>query len=266
VLRHSDSTSTAVDNTHIAIDFNARLAGQYTYDDADPALQYAGSWSHVANQSYTGSDYKNTESFSNTAGDSLTVPFTGTAIRWIGSKTNNHGYADVYLDGVKQATVDCSGNQSQAVLYQASGLTAGPHTLKIVVAGGHASGSTDQLRPRGRPSTYRRPRAVRRTRASPRSPGPAITLNGRESDLLVADSKLGDSRLQYSTSQLMSSQTIAAATWRCSTGIRALTARRCCATPAGRPSSAAAARSRRTWDAASGDLRAELQARRSEPG
>ena len=71
VLRHSDSTSTSVDTTHIALDFNAQPGGPtYTYDDPDPALQYAGSgWSHVANQSYTGADYKNTESFSRTAGD-----------------------------------------------------------------------------------------------------------------------------------------------------------------------------------------------------
>ncbi|NUR59081.1 MAG: cellulase family glycosylhydrolase, partial [Catenulispora sp.] len=209
VLRHSDSTSTAVDKTHIAIDFNARTAGQYTYDDTDPVLQYAGSWSHVANQSYTGSDYKNTESFSNAAGDSLTVPFTGTAIRWIGSKTNNHGYASVYLDGFKQATVDCSGSQSQAVLYQTSGLAEGPHTLKIVVDGSHASGSTDNfvsvdavdLPPAGSGSGPTYPTV-------PQEPGTAITLNGRESDLLVADTKLGDSRLQYSTSQLMTSQSI----------------------------------------------------------
>ena len=33
--------------------------------------------------------------------DSVSVPFTGTAVRWIGPKTNNHGNADVYLDGVK---------------------------------------------------------------------------------------------------------------------------------------------------------------------
>ncbi len=87
VLRHTNSTSTSVDTTHISIDFNAQPAGNvtYTYDDTDPALQYSGNWSHVANQSYTGGDYKNTESFSNQAGDSLTVPFNGTAIRWIGS-------------------------------------------------------------------------------------------------------------------------------------------------------------------------------------
>ena len=70
----------------------------------------------MANQSYTGGDYQHTESFSNNAGDSLAVPFTGTAVRWIGPKTNNHGYADVYLDGIKEATVDDSGSENQAVL------------------------------------------------------------------------------------------------------------------------------------------------------
>src|SRR5262249_51489590 len=74
VLRHANSTSTNVDTTHIALDFNATAgAATYTYDDPDPALQYSGTWSHVANQSYTGSDYKNTESFSNVLNDSLTV-------------------------------------------------------------------------------------------------------------------------------------------------------------------------------------------------
>ncbi len=211
VLRHASSTSTAVDNTHITIDFNARPGGQYTYDDTDPVLQYTGSWSHVANQSYTGGDYKNSESFSNTAGDSLTIPFTGTAIRWIGSKTNNHGNADVYLDGVKQTTVDDSGSQSQAVIYSVSGLTDGAHTLKIVVDGTHSSGSTDNfvsidaidLPPAGAAGGPTYP-------SVPQEPGTSITLNGRESDLLVADTKLGDSQLQYSTSQLMTSETIGA--------------------------------------------------------
>src|SRR5205085_12078977 len=55
VLRHSDSTSTSVDTTHVALDFNAKPGpASYTYDDTDPALQYSGTWSHVANQSYTG--------------------------------------------------------------------------------------------------------------------------------------------------------------------------------------------------------------------
>src|SRR5262249_12512247 len=212
VVRHTNSTSTSVDTTHISIDFNAQPAGNvtYTYDDADTALQYSGNWSHVANQSYTGGDYKNTESFSNQAGDSLTVPFNGTAIRWIGSQTNNHGLADVYIDGTKQATVDASGSQNHAVLFAKSGLTDGPHTLKIAVDGPHSSGSTDNYVsidtidvPTGSAATNPTYPVV------PQQPGTAITLNGRDSKIIVANYKLGDSQLQYSTSEIMTNATIA---------------------------------------------------------
>jgi hypothetical protein len=104
-LRHRDSTSTANDQTHIAIDLSTH--GAYTYDGTDPALSYTGTnWSHVANQSYTTGDYKDTESFSNHAGDSMSVTFTGTSVRWISSSDPSHGISDVYLDGTKVATVD----------------------------------------------------------------------------------------------------------------------------------------------------------------
>ncbi|MCL2418569.1 MAG: beta-galactosidase, partial [Conexibacteraceae bacterium] len=206
VLRHTDSTSTSVDTTHIAIDLNAQpITGPvtYTFDDADTTdIQYSGNWSHVANAGFTNGDYMNTESFSNTAGDSATVNFTGTAIRWIGSQTGNHGFADVFIDGVKQATVDCSGNADQVVLFSKTGLSDGPHTLKIVVDGTHSSDSTDNFVsidaidiPTGaaaEPPTY------------PVVPQQgAITLNGRDSHIIVANYKLGASQLQYSTSEIM---------------------------------------------------------------
>lgn len=211
VLRHSDSTSTSVDRTHIALDFNAKPVPEitYTYDDTDPALHYTGNWSHVANQSYTGGDYKNTESFSNTAGDAMSVTFTGTAVRWIGSQTSNHGYADVYIDGVKQATVDCSGSANQAVLFSKAGLSDGMHTLKLVVDGTHSSASTDNYVsidaidvPTGTQSTPTYP-------VVPQQPGTAITLDGRDSHIIVANYRLGDSQLQYSTSEIMTQATIA---------------------------------------------------------
>ncbi len=210
VLRHADSTSTGKDSTHIAIDFNAEPAASvtYTYDDIDPALQYTGSWSHVANQSYTGGDYKDTESFSNVAGDSVTVPFSGTAVRWIGSKTNNHGNADVYLDGQKEPTVDASGSQSQAVLFQQSGLTDGPHTLKIVVDGTHSAASTDNYVSIDAIDVPTAAAANPTYPVVPQQPGTAITLDGRDSHIIVANDKLGASQLQYSTSELMTDATI----------------------------------------------------------
>ena len=211
VLRHADSTSTNVDTTHVSIDLNAQPVKDvsYTYDDPDAALQYTGSWSHVANQSYTGGDYKNTESFSNKAGDSLTVPFTGTAIRWIGPKTNNHGYADVYLDGVKQATVDDSGSQNQAVIFAKTGLADTSHVLKIVVDGTHSSGSTDNYVSVDAIDLSAGPAISDPTYpVVPQQPGTAITLDGRDSHVLVANYALGDSQLQYSTSEIMTQATI----------------------------------------------------------
>jgi beta-galactosidase GanA len=209
-LRHSSSTSTNVDTTHMAIDFNAKAGGaSFTWDDPDPTLQYTGTWSHVANQSYTGGDYKNTESFSNVAGDSVSIPFTGTAVQWITSKTNNHGMADVYLDGTKVTTVDDSGSASQAVIYSTSGLTNGPHTLKIVVVGTHSSGSTDNfvtidainIPTAGSTGTVTYPKV-------PQEPSTAITVNGRDSHIIVANYKLGTNQLQYSTSEIMTNATI----------------------------------------------------------
>ena len=212
VLRHSASTSTNVDTTHVSLDFNATPGaadlhqGRRRHDLAT----YAGTgWSHVSGQSYTTGDYKQTESFSSVANDSVTYNFTGTAIQWIGPTASNHGMADVYLDGVKKTTVDTygSGTTFQNVFYKATGLTDGPHTLKIVVLGTKrsASGGTfvsidaiDQP-VGGGVATY----------VVPQEPGTAITINGRDSNILVANYKLGTNALRYSTSEIMTQATIA---------------------------------------------------------
>ncbi|MEV6796218.1 beta-galactosidase [Streptomyces sp. NPDC051320] len=210
VLRHGDSTSTAVDKTHISLDFNAQPSADtsYTWDDTDSALQYTGSWSHVANESYTGGDYKKTESFSNKAGDSVTVPFDGTAVRWIGPKTNNHGYADVYLDGTKAATVDDSGSEDQAVIFQKTGLSPGAHTLKIVVGGTHSSASSDNFVSIDAIDVPTDAASKPTYPVVPQQPGTAITLDGRDSHVIVANYRVGDSQLQYSTSEIMTDATI----------------------------------------------------------
>ena len=115
--------------------------------------------------------------------------------------------ADVYLDGVKKTTVDTYGSGFQQVFYKATGLTDGPHTLKIVVTGTKqsASGGTfvsidaiDQPTGGGA-ATYP---------TVPQEPGTAITINGRDSNILTANYKLGSSQLRYSTSEIMTNATI----------------------------------------------------------
>ncbi|HVV17920.1 MAG TPA: beta-galactosidase [Pseudonocardiaceae bacterium] len=260
-LRHADSTSTKTDTTHISIDFNAQPVTDvhYTYDDNDSALQYTGSWSHVANQSYTGGDYQNTESFSNVAGDSVTVPFTGTAVRWIGSKTDNHGFADVYVDGVKQATVDDSGSQNQAVLYSTSGLTDGPHTLKIVVDGTHSSASTDNFVSIDAIDLSTAAVTNPTYPVVPQQPGTAITLNGRDSHIIVANYRLGDSQLRYSTSEIMTDATIGKRDVAVLYGDQGSDGETVLNYPARPNVSVTGGTATTTWDAATGDLRLNYQ-------
>ncbi|MHC4351841.1 MAG: hypothetical protein ACYS0H_03900, partial [Planctomycetota bacterium] len=52
--------------------------------------------------------------------------FNKSIVRWIGSKGKNHGFADVYVDGVLQGTVDTCSDKERGgqVLFEKSGLSS----------------------------------------------------------------------------------------------------------------------------------------------
>ncbi len=205
-IRQSNVSSTATVNAHVAVDLT-KFA--YTFDDQDSRLAYSAGWTKVGEDAgYTEPEYRHTESWTDTAGASVSVPFTGTAIRWISSTSNNHGLADVYIDGAKVATVDGYSAQTvpQQVQFSVDKLTNAAHTLKIVATGqknASANGTYIAVDAIDQPST-----AARSYPSVPQQAGTAITLAGRESKTLVAGYQLGASRLQYSTSELMTSTTI----------------------------------------------------------
>jgi hypothetical protein len=94
-----------------------------THDDL--MISYYGSWA-VANNAHG----------SNTPGSALDFTFKGPTIKWIGSKSSNHGIAEVYVDGVLQQTVNSysSATALDQVLYEKRGLSEnGYHTFRIVV-------------------------------------------------------------------------------------------------------------------------------------
>ncbi|GAA5200167.1 beta-galactosidase [Rugosimonospora acidiphila] len=209
VLRHADSTSTSSDTTHVTIDLGAHPG--YSYDDVNAALSYTGTWSHVANQNYTGGDYDQTESYSSVAGDRVTIPFTGQGITWITSTDPSHGNADVYLDGTKVKTVDlyASSKQFQYVGYRATGLAAGAHTLSIVVDGTKDAAATGAFVPVDA-IDVNTAASTQPVYTVPQQPGTSISLAGRESKIIVADDDLGGGQLlRYSTSEIMTTATIA---------------------------------------------------------
>ena len=208
-VRQSNATSTATASTHIALNLNPATA--FTYDDANTALTYTGDWTHAnaSNSNYTSGDYDSTESWSQQAGDTMSVTFTGTAVQWIGPKNNNGGIADVSVDGTQVATVDtynASGKEFQQLLFSTSGLAAGSHTLTITVTGtkdAASSAATVVV------DAINVPTAAELAGYFPQVPqSGTITLDGRDSRLLVANYDFGGQDLVYSTSELTTQATI----------------------------------------------------------
>ncbi|RKP56270.1 DUF1080 domain-containing protein [Cohnella endophytica] len=113
-----------------------------TVDDRDPSIIYSGTWG----QSTSSLDYLTTESWSKVAGAYAQFTFTGTKIEYLSMKQKNMGFVDVYVDGVLEAAnIDCyaATNTKQVILFTKSGMTAGSHTIKIVVDGTKNAASSD---------------------------------------------------------------------------------------------------------------------------
>lgn len=74
------------------------------------------------------------------------MSFVGTGVSWIHSVGKNHGKAEVWIDGVKKATVDLYSTTSKdGVVWKITGLAAGKHSIKIVATGTHRTGATGTL-------------------------------------------------------------------------------------------------------------------------
>lgn len=215
-LRHPDSNDTSTSRVTFPLDLTDPPRPpeevSYRWNDSDTAaLKFAGSWNRATGQSWTGGDYKDDETFSSTAGDSVEATFDGPTVRWIGPDSSNHGTADVYIDGVKKATVDsyAASPAFQRVLFEANDLGAGPHTLRIVVTGEKGTAASQgtfvsvdaiDTTPTTKPGTPTGSGAYPRI---PQKPDTAVTVGGRDATTLVADYAFGPHRLVYSTSQVL---------------------------------------------------------------
>ncbi|MNG04150.1 hypothetical protein D3C84_872610 [compost metagenome] len=95
-------------------------------------LSYTGSW-YISGQPE--GYYNETDHYTVSAGSEAQYTFNGTSISWYGVKGFDHGKADVYIDGVLDATVDLyqETRAQQTLCYTKSGLTDGSHTITIVL-------------------------------------------------------------------------------------------------------------------------------------
>jgi hypothetical protein len=112
------------------------------YDDFDPSLWWKGGWKH--DTSFDKPLFR-TVSYSGDAGAEVRFAFEGKALRWIFTRAQNRGIAEITIDGVSQGTIDL---YSPDVVWQSQQryccFPPGRHEAIIRVLGTHSSGSSGQ--------------------------------------------------------------------------------------------------------------------------
>lgn len=111
----------------------AMPAGMECIDITDSRFVLTDSWTHE-----TGAQYTNgTNAWANGSTDGsveATLTFTGTRVYIMGTVDSGHGEADIYIDGVKVATIDTNGSPRAVgqVIFESGDLTNGEHTLELI--------------------------------------------------------------------------------------------------------------------------------------
>lgn len=127
---------------NIIIDGFEYSNGVCKVDESSSDPVYSGTWTKRTNSgAYNGYD-----SYSSGTNNFVQLSFSGTSVKWIGSKGSNFGKADIYIDGVLDVSdLDCysSTPREQQILYNKTGLVAGKHTIKVVVKGTKNASSSD---------------------------------------------------------------------------------------------------------------------------
>jgi hypothetical protein len=115
-------------------------AGPGYIEQNDPAVTFSGNWYTIQATRASGGSI----ALAMDPGSRANVQFNGTGITWIGFMDPWSGYARVYVDGVLKTTLTlwampwgdgCGCEIWQRPIYSISGLTNGPHSLSIEVAG-----------------------------------------------------------------------------------------------------------------------------------
>jgi hypothetical protein len=151
-LENDAAAFTALSDGSDAVRMELVFRPRNVISDRDPAVVYRGNWlrQHTGHRSLNG-----TETWSNTAGDSCEITFTGTGIAWISSRDGICGTARVYIDGEPQdEPIDLGlsrvgknprGYQKyyRELAYSVQDLPMGTHTIRIEATGEKAADSSN---------------------------------------------------------------------------------------------------------------------------
>lgn len=114
------------------------------WQDTNPDFTYSAGWTKSSeNFPWSGNGVSNlperpvTAQETQTAGQTVSVPFRGTAVGWVGYRGPDAGIADVQIDGGAMTEVDLYSATAifQPTVFSATGLTDANHTLTITATG-----------------------------------------------------------------------------------------------------------------------------------
>jgi hypothetical protein len=113
--------------------------GVTRYEDSNAAVTFTGSWFTNTYAGHSGG----TARLSVDAGDRATLTFNGGTISVIAYQDEWSGIGRVFIDGTLRATVDFyrTPARAQSVVFTASGLGAGLHTIAVEVTGTRSAAS-----------------------------------------------------------------------------------------------------------------------------
>jgi outer membrane protein assembly factor BamB len=108
------------------------------FEQTDTNIVKTGVWADFTKSAASGGSYGR----SSTSGASATIYFTGTRLDWIAMKGTTTGIADVYLDGVFDATIDLTASTAtyQVNVWSTGTLSSGTHHVEIVRNSGSGVG------------------------------------------------------------------------------------------------------------------------------
>ena len=123
----TNATTGPVTSLHVRLRQNTATTAQ--------GLTYTGSWASQSYANFSGGSVK----YASSAGRNVQLTLAGvTDFAWVATLGKDRGMADVYVDGVKKATVDlyaASTKYRQIVFTWDSGGAPGTHTIQIQVLG-----------------------------------------------------------------------------------------------------------------------------------
>ncbi|MDD5435299.1 MAG: hypothetical protein PH343_07720, partial [Nitrospira sp.] len=110
------------------------IGEQTWFEETDPSIAYSGVWNEYLCIPCSNKGVKASWGI----GAKTEFSFTGTGVRWIGTKGTKNGKAKIYIDGVYTGvTADqySPAPKYQQIIYQKMGLLPGNHTITIEVSG-----------------------------------------------------------------------------------------------------------------------------------